>query len=482
MNGWVRIFSDDSSTREWHSAWGEMDEKQLVFYNNDATQSDLKSPFLMIDLEKELCIVRVVNEMPLKAEKGQMSHNIVHIRTENRNIYILAPSTQTAERWAEALQNASTRRMMLTRRPSSFAEQSCILVLSKPNNLTIHTTCVSEEFSIVTGYRCSQRFCICSVETDYLKVIDNCLLIGAQSGLFFTHVNTPRLPVRIGGFNSITAIECLQDINMLVFVIDHHRLLAFVPLLALKSELHVAQPYLRADVMPGYENIHMVAQHRQEKHWYLFAASSTKIYVLRYNMARDIFVAHQVMETNEPVVCIQSAPNGVYFGSDSFYFVQLGHTELEPIRVADPSIADYPIAVFPVGENEVILAYQNYGLFVNSHGKRTRSKVVEWEQMPMEFAYTAPYLYVIHYDSIEIMRIADYHGLDSSTILDEREVYECRNAHVVCCCPNGDVFISISNTESVEVHRFNATNCKKNTTKRKGYNLGGSDKRSKVDI
>ncbi|VDL82968.1 unnamed protein product [Nippostrongylus brasiliensis] len=66
--------------------------------------------------------------------------------------------------------------------------------------------------------------------------------------------------------------------------------------------------------------------------------------------------------------------------------------------------------------------------------------------------------------------------------MDEREVFECRNAHVVCCRPNGDVFISISNTDSVEVHRFNATNSKRSTVKRKGLNAITFDKRSKVAI
>ena len=47
---------------------------------------------------------------------------------------------------------------------------------------------------------------------------------------------------------------------------------------------------------------------------------------------------------------------------------------------------------------------------MNSRGDRTREQVVEWEQMPMEFVYTAPFLYVIHYDSIEIMQVAENLG------------------------------------------------------------------------
>ncbi|KAE9414700.1 hypothetical protein Angca_006638 [Angiostrongylus cantonensis] len=454
MNGWIRLFSDDFTVREWLSVWGEMDEKRLLFYDKDPTNFDLRTPFLSVDLEKDLRIVRVGSEVPVKAENGQASHNIVHIRTENRNIYILAPSTQTAKRWAEALQNASTRRMMLAHRSSSSSDQSCLLVLSKPNNLTIHTICV----------------------------IDSYILIGAQSGLFFTYMSSPRLPVRIGGFNSVSAMQFLQCLNILALVIDHRRLLALIPLSTLKSELNAAQPCLRADVIPGYDNLHVLTHHQQEGQWYLLAANCTKINVLKYNAARDVFIAQQVIKINEPAVCIQSTPRGIYFGSDSFYFVQLGQGELDPVRLADPSIVDYPIALLLIRDDEVLLAYQNYGIFVNSRGERTRSRTVEWEQMPMEFVYTAPYLYVVHYDSIEILRIADYNGLDSDIILDEREVYACHNAHVVYSCSNGDVFISISNTDSVELHRFNATNSKRNPTKRKGLASAGLDKRSKIAV
>ncbi|KIH54080.1 CNH domain protein [Ancylostoma duodenale] len=338
--------------------------------------------------------------------------------------------------------------MMLTRRPSSFSEQSCLLVLSTPNNLTIHTTCVFDDY----------------------------LLIGAQSGLFFTYIHSPRVPVRIGGFNSVPAMECLPDLNILALVMDHRRTLALLPLSALKSELQAVQPSLRADILGGYDNLHAIAYHQQDGNRYLCAASSTKIHILKYNSARD------VIETSEPAMCLTSSARGLYFGSDSFYFAQLGRGDPVPVRLADSSVADYPIALLTIREDEVLLAYQNYGLFVNSRGEKTRKETVEWEQMPMEFVYTAPYLYVVHYDSIEIMQVAEYTGPDSSTILDEREVYECRNAHVVCCRPNGDVYISISNTDSVEVHRFNATNSKRSAVKRKGLSAATFDKRSKVAL
>uniref|UniRef100_A0A1I7X3R4 PH domain-containing protein n=1 Tax=Heterorhabditis bacteriophora TaxID=37862 RepID=A0A1I7X3R4_HETBA len=178
--------SDDQPVREWQSAWGEMDEKRLVFYHSCGIGDESK-PFLNIDLEKESWVVRAGSEISNKDETGrfEQTNNIIHIKMEklastnlnsNRNIYLITPSAETAVRWVEALHTASTRRMMLTRRPSSFSERSCILVLPAPNNLTIHTIRVLNGIVVLM----------------LLKVIDDLLLIGAQNGLFFTQINSPQ--------------------------------------------------------------------------------------------------------------------------------------------------------------------------------------------------------------------------------------------------------------------------------------------------
>lgn len=66
-----------------------------------------------------------------------------------------------------------------------------------------------------------------------------------------------------------------------------------------------------------------------------------------------------MIETSEPAMCLTSSARGLYFGSDSFYFVHLGRGNPEPLRLADSTIADYPIALLTIREDEVLLAYQS---------------------------------------------------------------------------------------------------------------------------
>ncbi|CAI4232269.1 unnamed protein product [Auanema sp. JU1783] len=454
LNGWIKLFCDDSGSREWQTAWVMMDRKSLSFYNHDNV-SDLTKPFLRIDLEKEQFVVRAGADVPLQIRSAEKAYTsgIILLKMNGRNVYMLAQSIGTAKKWAEALQSAQTRRMVLTRKPSSFSEQSCLLVLSAPNNLTIHTT----------------------------AILDDYLIIGAQGGLFFTQVSSPRVPLRVSGLNSVIAMEIIEELNIIAMIVGSTRSLALLPISTLKSQLMSITPAIRPDMINGCDHLHLLKYHENNGQRYLCAADSSKIQLLKYNSTRDVFVIYQSISTNEPAMCIESSPTGLFFGTDTFYSVDLSRNPCEGRSLVSTHVADYPINILPISENELLLAYQNYGMFVNTQGTKTREKLIEWEQMPMEFIYTAPFLYIVHYDSIEIVRVAEWKGANSATIMDEREVFECQNAHIIGRQRNGDIYMSISNKESTEVHRFNARNQKKPTMKRKGLSFSAlHDKRTKL--
>uniref|UniRef100_A0A1I7WQQ9 PH domain-containing protein n=1 Tax=Heterorhabditis bacteriophora TaxID=37862 RepID=A0A1I7WQQ9_HETBA len=437
---------DDQPVREWQSAWGEMDEKRLVFYHSCGIGDESK-PFLNTYLSNKISCRsiwrRTGSEISNKDETGrfEQTNNIIHIKMEklastnlnsklteiyySRNIYLITPSAETAVRWVEALHTASTRRMMLTRRPSSFSERSCILVLPAPNNLTIHTIRVLNGIVVLM----------------LLKVIDDLLLIGAQNGLFFTQINSPRMPVNIGGISAVSAvsdffnvfnimIECMPDINMMALIIGDTRSLALIPLTTV---------------------------------WLYLCVTDTKtVHMLKYNNSKDVFCPYRVsvlclisihieissinkyFSTIEPAVCLQNSVHGFYFGADSFYFVE------------------------SLGNKCQWNSVRNVKLLFHTTNKRFS-------------VYTAPYLYVKN-ANIEHYAILYKFPFLFRPILDEREVFECQNGHIVCCRPNGDVFMSVSNKDSVEIHRFNATINKRSAMKRKGISMSVfHEKRSKIN-
>ncbi|CAD6194067.1 unnamed protein product [Caenorhabditis auriculariae] len=439
MNGWVRIYRDDAPSSTWQAVWAMMDENRISFYDNEG--SDLDKAMLQINLLQEQWTVRAGTENPIRCEEAR-GHNIVQLKTPQRSVFLLASSTQMARRWADCLNNAHKRKMLTTQRPSSSSEYSCMLSLQSPNNLAVNS---------------------CHVLDDYL-------LLASQAGLFFTSHSQPRMPVRVNGINAISAMEFMPEVNCVCLVVGGIRSLALVPLDSLRIALKSSQPAIRPDVLPAFQHINIVHYHQHDSQRFLIAADSTKIHILKHNPSRDVFSTFGIIETSEAAVCLQSANDGFYFGADTFYFVSLAtnrqNQKISAQPLAPAHVADYPIAILPLRDDEVLLAFQNYGLFVDSCGKRTRKETVEWEQMPMEFVFTSPYLYVVHYDSIEIMRVAEFTGIESRTILPEREFFQCENAHVIGRSASDDVFFVISSAECTEVHRFNATTNKRSAMKR----------------
>ena len=42
---------------------------------------------------------------------------------------------------------------------------------------------------------------------------------------------------------------------------------------------------------------------------------------------------------------------------------------------------------------------------MDGYGRRSRPEDVKWTRLPLAFAYRAPYLYVLHFNSVEVMRL-----------------------------------------------------------------------------
>lgn len=50
-------------------------------------------------------------------------------------------------------------------------------------------------------------------------------------------------------------------------------------------------------------------------------------------------------------------------------------------------------------------SYHEFGVFVDGYGRRSRPTDVKWTRMPLAFAYRAPFVFVLHFNSVEVMRL-----------------------------------------------------------------------------
>ncbi|GMR41972.1 hypothetical protein PMAYCL1PPCAC_12167, partial [Pristionchus mayeri] len=435
MNGWLRVFSDASSlsTGKWESAWARLDGGRLSLFDNDCLAENDGRPILDLDLANNTWTMRAVAEAPNAEREGL---NCIHIQMNGRNLYLHAQTANSRARWIEALKSAQRARIEAVRRPSqSMSSSSMLFALEAPANLNINAS-----------------YCL-----------DDWILVGCQEGLFVTSLSNPRVPFAVAGITAIHALEGAVDIGMMVCVCGPHRTLALLSFSQLRAELAVRQPTARPHILTHLDHLHLIMYNKVGTERYLAACNSTEINILRYNDRLDSFVAHHTLPTNEPAMCLTPWPSGFFFGSDSFYSCNLEDASVRVKSLASSHLADFPIAILPISDRELLLAYQNHGRFVSPDGILTRKEQIEWEQLPLEFCYVAPYLYMVSMNAVEIFRVQSYSSPDSPAFYSEKEYVRMNGSgvHITGRRSNGDVHLSLTTSSLTELHSINAAQVEK---------------------
>ncbi|GMT18740.1 hypothetical protein PFISCL1PPCAC_10037, partial [Pristionchus fissidentatus] len=429
MNGWLRVYIDDGTpSRKWESAWARLDGVSLALFDNDCLAENDGRPLMEMDLANNSWTMRAVADAPNAEREGL---NCIHLQMNGRSLYLHAQTANSRGRWIEALKTVQRARIEAVRRPSqSLAASSMLFGLEAPANLNINAS-----------------YCM-----------DDWILIGCQEGLFVTSLSNPRAPFAVAGITAIAALEGAPDIGMLIAVCGPLRTLALLSFNQLRAEVAVRQPTARPHILTQFDHIHLIMYTKVGSERFLAACNSTEINILRYNERLDSFVPHHTLSTTEPAMCLTPWQSGFFFGSDSFYSVNLVESSVRVKSLAPSHLADFPIAVLPISDRELLLAYQNHGRFVSPDGILTRNEQIEWEQMPLEFCYIAPHLYLVSMNSLEILSVLPYSSPSTPAFAPEKEYVRMNGtgAHIVGRRLNGDVHLALTTPSITELHSINA--------------------------
>ncbi|TKR68276.1 hypothetical protein L596_024277 [Steinernema carpocapsae] len=433
MSGWIKVQRSNDESRRWRSFWASLDDHRLCFYDNDGTASvQQQNPQISVDLENDSWRIQTGNGTSSAHVEGSDSRELlVEIHLPAYRLFMIAPTLQSKQRWVQMLQMAANKRMFARRRSSTCSDgTSLLLPLDNPHNLTINCT----------------------------QVVDDWLLIGAQEGLFFCSISNPRVPVNIAGLYAVYHIELIPSIQTIIIITGSSRHLFALHLRDLRSGLESRHPSVQITPVGNISECHlmMVDKQSDQNPRFICVATVDYIHVLYYNSRLDMFTPSDMkIRTLDPCMSFLSLPNGFIFAADNFYIVDMQTLKPEVITV-EGCETDLPIAGLSICDREVLLAYNNMGVFVDMKGNRTRKQSLSWPRAPLEFVYTAPFLYVVYFESLEILQIVEYTGPDSKAAEDEQEVYKCRSAHFTGygMKPN-DVMFVLSSPKRVELHMFN---------------------------
>ncbi|KAM3826151.1 citron Rho-interacting kinase isoform 2-T2 [Vipera latastei] len=314
-----------------------------------------------------------------------------------RTLYLLAPTFPDKQRWVNALESTVAGGRVSREKAEADAKLlgNSLLKLEGEDRLDINCT---------------------------LPFSDQVVLVGAEEGLYALNVLKNSL-THVPGIGAVFQIHLIKDLEKLLMIAGDERALCLVDVKKVKQSLaqsHLpAQPDVSPNIFEAVKGCHLFAAGKIDNGLCICAAMPSKVVVLRYNESLSKFCIRKEIETSEPCSCIHFTNYSIIVGTNKFYEIEMKQYTLEEFldkndhtlasAVFASSTNSFPINIIqvnPTGQREeYLLCFHEFGIFVDSYGRRSRSDDLKWSRLPLAFAYREPYLFVTHFNSLEVIEI-----------------------------------------------------------------------------
>ncbi|XP_072353934.1 citron Rho-interacting kinase-like isoform X2 [Scyliorhinus torazame] len=406
LEGWMKVPRNGKRGQQgWERKYIILEGSKVLLYENDSI--DGQRP---ID-EFELCLPdgdvtvhgavgasELVNtaktDVPYILKLESQPHTTCW---PGQTLYMLAPSFPDKQRWANVLESvvACGRRSCEKAETAAKLLGNSLLKLEGDDRLDINCT---------------------------LPLTEQIVLVGTEEGLYSLNVVKNSL-VHIPGMGSVFQLHILKELDRLIMIAGEERTLCLVEVKKVKQSLaqsHLpGQPELVPTVFDSLKGCHLFATGKIEAVPCICAAMPNKVCILRYNDGLDNFAIRKEIETSEPCSCIQFTGYSIIIGTNRFYEIEMKHYTLEEFldkndmtlasAIFAASSYSFPIAIAQVNtsgqKDEFLLCFHEFGVIVDSYGRRSRTDDMKWRRLPLAFAYREPYLFVTHINTVEVIEI-----------------------------------------------------------------------------
>ncbi|XP_058014292.1 citron Rho-interacting kinase [Ahaetulla prasina] len=314
-----------------------------------------------------------------------------------RTLYLLTPTFPDKQRWVNALESTVAGGRVSREKAEADAKLlgNSLLKLEGEDRLDINCT---------------------------LPFSDQVVLVGAEEGLYALNVLKNSL-THVPGIGAVFQIHLIKDLEKLLMIAGDERALCLVDVKKVKQSLaqsHLpAQPDVSPNIFEAVKGCHLFAAGKIDNGLCICAAMPSKVVVLRYNESLSKYCIRKEIETSEPCSCIHFTNYSILIGTNKFYEIEMKQYTLEEFldkndhtlasAVFASSNNSFPINIIqvnPAGQREeYLLCFHEFGIFVDSYGRRSRSDDLKWSRLPLAFAYREPYLFVTHFNSLEVIEI-----------------------------------------------------------------------------
>lgn len=268
------------------------------------------------------------------------------------------------------------------------------------------------------------------------EVNEDCLLLGCATGLYSYHYQTKRL-VHIHGLDCVDYIEVNRSSNKAILIGNGQENLYQCDVRHLISRGQASshlKPRLEAQVLDlpfanrnCNERWHLVKISGDHDQMMAVAATSSRIVILKFDTGKQIFKPVRALDTATAVSNVLFTRHTALVSSDRFFEIDMGtYTAEEFVDISDPQASHLkrcrPMATFKIGKNEFLLCYEEFGIYVDEYGCRSRAQEVDWTYTPTGFMFRNGILFVSHFNMVQVMRVYRSSAHEISVNYEDNEV------------------------------------------------------------
>ncbi|XP_043482513.1 myosin-11-like isoform X2 [Leptopilina heterotoma] len=293
-----------------------------------------------------------------------------------------------------------------------------------------------------------------------LEIEEGVLLIGAEEGLYVYHCLQTQILKVIRGVKNVHQLSLHYNLGLALMIAEEERQLLSC---SVKQFDFLSFKYSR----PKINTKRILAESENNCHLYqvegetICAATSSHIILLKWTLNGESgeFIKIREIKTQEPCSCVLFIKNNLIVGCNEFFQIDMTTFKMNDFPQIDDSsvrtdevteltgLKIFPIYALDVSIDlqtvEILLCYNEFGIFVNGSGQKIRCENLNWSHLPFAFAFSAPYLFVVHFSSVEIIKI-DPDSLKVPSIMPERIILELNNPRYLGLSGKS-IYISISN-------------------------------------
>ncbi|XP_041971909.1 citron rho-interacting kinase-like [Aricia agestis] len=248
-----------------------------------------------------------------------------------------------------------------------------------------------------------------------LYIANNAVAIGWGGGLSSTR---GAVQLQWADEDAVGAVTALCGAGGRALVLAGGRL-GHAPLLALASALRRAsslEPALTLQPLelPDHTVPHLV-KGAMDGDGSAAVACGRRVMLLRYAAARGEFVCQRAVTVDAPARALLPTAAALYVAGEKPLRLALPAGAIETFALDDTTVAaaykrrSPPRALLQVRKRpvEILICYDECGVFVDETGKRTRTEDPKWGSSVNAWEYVAPFLYLVSSNKISVVHLSD---------------------------------------------------------------------------